>query len=246
MTRTLLLLLICSSTFLFFNSAEAKRFRNSYISFELPEGWNCRSQGVSWICHHGNKLIKKEAQIVIAAKEAGPSDTLKNYMQYLKRPRTTEGYKKGTTVKTRPIHTKQKLIGNKTWVDSLHLSGESEAYYTRYAATAHKDLAIIATFTIHKNAYPYHSAGILQALESLTIVFKKPIVANNASGYKRGGTGKGIIGGPVGTGIGTNLEIGEDLQTRNKSGSKDTLFKILGALMLIGAGIVYYLIKKSR
>lgn len=241
MLRTLLVLSALVSVQLAFNTAEAKRFRNSYISFELPEGWNCRPQGVTWICHHKDKLIKKEAQIVIAAKEKGPSDSLQVYTQYLKTPRTIEGHKKGKSVKTQPIHTKQKLIGNKTWIDSLHLSGESEAYYTRYIATVHKDLAIIATFTIHRNAYPYHSSSIFKAIESLAIVFNKPIVAD---GSRRMGDNRnqGRLGGGIGSGVGTPLAEGDDIATRKKP--KDTIFQIFGALLIIGAGIFYYLLKK--
>ncbi len=241
-----LILLFCLITFFILGTPKqvfAKRFRNSYISFELPKGWTCRLKGVSWFCTHNDKIIKREAQIVIVAKEAGPSDNLKVYSQYLKQPRIIDGYKSGTTAKSKPVHVKVSTIGNKQWVDSLHVSGEAEAYYTRYIGTVHKDLAIMATFTIHRNSYPYHSADILKAIKSITVVFNKSIIANSKSQAGRHGSPTGPLGNQLGSSS-IDLDEGEELSGESSS-SGSTTTTIIGLLLILGA-LVIYLLKKKK
>ena len=57
-------------------TANAKRFRNAYVSFELPPNWNCKLEGSEWVCENDFSAKTKEAIIILTAKEVGPTDTL--------------------------------------------------------------------------------------------------------------------------------------------------------------------------
>ena len=73
------------------NLAHAKRFRNAYVSFELPPNWNCKLEGSEWVCENDFSAKTKEAIIILSAKEVGPTDTLPAYMAHLQTPRTLQG-----------------------------------------------------------------------------------------------------------------------------------------------------------
>src|SRR5882757_6856334 len=68
-------------------TASAKRFRNAYVSFELPPNWNCKLEGAEWVCENDYSKKQKEAIIILTAKEVGPSDSLAAYMSHLQTAR---------------------------------------------------------------------------------------------------------------------------------------------------------------
>ena len=71
---------------------EAKVFRNSYLSFELPDKWDCYLENTAWVCRYAisknclgpnsstptceeQRKKAREAIIILAAKEVGPKDS---------------------------------------------------------------------------------------------------------------------------------------------------------------------------
>ena len=71
---------------LFFSlNAEAKKFANQFVEFELPDSWQCRPEGTEWICQSVQPYKKKEAIIIFASKIKGKTDSLKHYHAYLKK-----------------------------------------------------------------------------------------------------------------------------------------------------------------
>ena len=66
--------------------ANAKIFRNAYISFEMPESWNCNLEQTEWVCRSEQGKEAKEAIIILTAKEVGPTDSLALYEGHLNTP----------------------------------------------------------------------------------------------------------------------------------------------------------------
>ncbi len=156
----------------FGQSANAKRFRNAYVSFELPPNWNCKLEGSEWVCENDFSQKTKEAIIILTAKEVGPSDTLPAYLAHLQTPRTLTG-KGGATTKSQVVHVKERMISNQLWVDGMHLGSEVGPYFTRYLATIKERIAILVTFSAHKQHYTKYSADFIKAVESLKVVATK-------------------------------------------------------------------------
>src|SRR5690242_21056889 len=104
-------------------TAHAKRFRNAYVSFELPPNWNCKLEGSEWVCENDFSQKTKEAIIILTAKEVGPTDTLPAYLAHLQTPRTITG-RGGTTSKSQVINVKERMISSQMWIDGMHLGSE--------------------------------------------------------------------------------------------------------------------------
>lgn len=192
--RSLLLaaLLVCGT-------AHAKRFRNAYVSFELPPNWNCKLEGSEWVCENDFSAKTKEAIIILTAKEVGPTDTLPSYLAHLQTPRTLPG-RGGAPSKSKIIHVKERMIANQLWIDGLHEGSEVGPYFTRYLATIKDRIAILVTFSAHKQHYTKYSGDFIKAVESLRVVATKDTLGD------RGNSGTGspeTIGAPIGQNIPT-------------------------------------------
>lgn len=141
-----------TALFLLPYKSDAKVWKNSYIEFDLPSGWNCYLENTAWICRHtiskkclggksnsadckNQRKRTREAIIILAAKERGPQDNVAAYVKHLKTPRPLVT-KKGKRTQSKVIHLKPKVkINGQPWVDGQHLSSEIPSYYTRYTAS---------------------------------------------------------------------------------------------------------------
>jgi len=68
--------------------SQAKLFKSSYVSFEVPETWVCKAFEQNWVCHDKYQEKKVEALITLTAKIAGDFDKNDNYLNYLKQEKT--------------------------------------------------------------------------------------------------------------------------------------------------------------
>lgn len=171
----LLILLIACGT------AHAKRFRNAYVSFELPPNWNCKLEGSEWVCENDFSGKTKEAIIILTAKEVGPTDTLAAYLAHLQTPRTIVG-RGGTPTKSQVIHVKERMISNQMWIDGMHLGSEVGPYFTRYLATIKDKISILITFSAHKEHFTKYSNDFIKAVESLKVVASKDTLGDRGGG----------------------------------------------------------------
>src|SRR3954470_513057 len=183
-------------------TAHAKRFRNAYVSFELPPNWNCKLEGSEWVCENDFAGKTKEAIVILTAKEVGPTDTLAAYLAHLQTPRTIPG-RGGAPTKSQIIHVKERMIGNQMWIDGMHLGSEVGPYFTRYLATIKDKISILITFSAHKEHFTKYSGDFIKAVESLRVVASKDTLGG-AGGPGSGGdmrqTGGETIGVPTGGG----------------------------------------------
>jgi hypothetical protein len=222
-------LFICST-------AHAKRFRNAYVSFELPPNWNCKLEGSEWVCENDFAQRTKEAIIILTAKEVGPTDTMPAYLAHLQTPRSIPG-RGGQPMKSQIIHVKERMIGNHMWVDGMHLGSEVGPYFTRYLATIKDRISVLVSFSAHKEHYTKYSADFIKAVESLRVVATKDTLGDRAGGPSRSGE---TIGVPIGQNLPSYDNEGLPLEgTRGKGGKYLNL--LLGAILLGAIGTFLYL-----
>ncbi len=181
-TKTFLVLLLSLiGIFLAPQSLLAKNFRNAYVSFDLPDNWQCHLEDTEWICRSQDKKEARQAIIILTAKEVGPADSLKSYENHLKTPKVTAN-RSGQPITSKVKHTKENQVNNHIWIDGLHLSSEVSGYYTRYLATTKGKIAILVTFSAHQRFYTNYTHHFFKAIQSLKVVatnalFAKPNMA---------------------------------------------------------------------
>lgn len=219
---------------------EAAVFRNSYISFELPDHWQCNPDGTEWICRSASKSETKEAIIILTGKEAGPQDTMPYFTERLRRPRTIEG-KGGATLTSQIQYTKPVNINNRTWIDSLHIASELPAFYTRYVVTAEKDdVAVLVTFSCHQSVYTKYVSDFFSAINSLRVI-KGPLPSRMASA----GSGGGILGPNTGE-FSLDPGMGGFDNPQNQKGNSSSSVLLGLGLILLAAGAYLWMKSQKR
>ncbi|WP_157267979.1 hypothetical protein [Azohydromonas aeria] len=142
----------------------AERFENIYLSFNLPDGWKCKQEETEFVCTPPSPTGKNyPAMMIMAAKLAGPDDTLAAYKLHLGQIPPATG--RGTIVKS-PIQTD---IQGVLWIDATLLGSEVENYYTRYMATVKGDVAVLFTFSVHKSRYEDFAGAYTLVTQTLKI-----------------------------------------------------------------------------
>ena len=155
----------------FSSTAKAARFENQFVGFELPAQWQCSLESSEWVCQSTQEAKKKEAIIVIAAKLKGDQDTLEQYLDYLKRPKTFKGAD-GKLISSEVRYTKKTEINQQEWADSLQSDSELAGYVTRYLATTKLDIGVLVTYSILAGKYEEHLPEF-EALVKTLQVFRK-------------------------------------------------------------------------
>jgi hypothetical protein len=221
-----------------FHLSQAKQFKNAYISFEIPERWECQLEATEWVCRSQDTNESKEAIIILTAKEVGPSDSLAIYEGHLKKP-ISATLKTGGTFQSQVVTApQQKQINNLIWIDGFHLSSEIQNYYTRYLATIKDRIAVLVTFSAHKDFYSKYATDLFKAIESLNVIATK----NSMSDPSIQGPGGSL--GAINSGQGGNFPEMEPISPKEKKSSK-LLFLII-ALALGGAGIFLLMKMKKK
>ena len=160
--------------------ARAKTFQNSYVAFEVPDTWTCLQEGVAWTCTPQNPVEAKEAVIVLAAKVAGPEDSLNSFLSFLKAPKKITT-KVGTPMPSQVMYAQNRLLGGQNWIQSQHLSSEIQDYYTLYLATVKDQLAILVSFSAEKNRFQAYNPIFDHAVKTLRIVASNQLLFNKSS-----------------------------------------------------------------
>ena len=228
--------------------SQAKTFRNAYVSFELPDAWNCKLEHTDWVCRSEIEKQSREAIIILTAKEVGPTDSLEQYMNHLAQAQPT-AYKGAGSSVSRVIYKPKKVqVNDQTWVDGLHLGSEVPNYFTRYLATVKDRIAILVTLSAQKDFYTQYSPQFFKAVESLRVIATANINRNEVG--PAGGGSAGVLGNASLPGLiegGGEVGAGqmEAAPTSGGGGSSmlPMLFIGLAVLLAGAAGYIYY---KSR
>lgn len=239
--RTAISLAITLLSILLVSSAEAKTFRNAYISFELPPTWNCNLEQTEWVCRSESSKESKEAIIILTAKEVGVTDSFQLYEQHLNSPITLNLKTGGATESKIVYKSKTVQINDQNWIDGLHLGSEVQNYFTRYLATIKGRIAVLITFSAHKQFYTKYSQDFFKAVMSLRVTETKNLGNASDLGPIRPGSGT------LGPGSFQNA-MPADMANPEESGSKagNKMMLLIVALILAAAGIYIFLKKKKK
>ncbi|MBE8221548.1 MAG: hypothetical protein HAW60_02345 [Bdellovibrionales bacterium] len=222
---------------LFSFNVEAKIFRNSYVSFELKKDWSCKLENTSWVCVNSSKSKgSNTAIIILTAKERGPADSLSLYEAHLKKPVTLK--MKSKTKISKILNASQRKINHHLWIDSLHQGSESLNFWTRYLATTHGRIAVLVTFSSHKNFYTKYSNEFIKSIQSLRLINQK---SKNFRPSELRGRNESL-GAPVAGILSQNINIPDEPVIQKKKSSKG---KILGLLFLLLSGILIWYTKRK-
>ncbi|WP_413293069.1 LPXTG cell wall anchor domain-containing protein [Bdellovibrio sp. HCB185ZH] len=220
-------------------SANAKVFRNAYISFELPDTWKCNLEQTEWVCRSEQTKESKEAIIILTAKEVGPTDSYPLYQAHLDSPISVTFKGGGGTVSKVVYKSKQENINDQMWVDSLHMNSEVPNYFTRYVATIKNKIAILVTFSAHKQYYTKYSQDFFKAIQSLRVIASPTLGNGNNPGQVRPGSET------FGYGSGQGMP-GDMYQEQSTGGKSNKMLMLLGALVLAVLGAVIFIRSKKN
>ncbi len=234
--HSLFLLLLLASTF-----GYAKVFRNNYISFEMPDTWRCNLEQTEWVCRSDSQKESKEAIVILTAKEVGPTDSFPQYKERLNVPFTVSGRGGSATPSKISYKAKEIRINDQTWVDGLHLGSEVPNYFTRYLATIKEKIAVLITFSAHRNYYAKYSQDFFKSVQSLRVIASKNLLSRPDMGNLRPGSdmlGPGIQAGA----IPADLSQVEGMN-QNRGGGNGKKILYLGLALAIGSIGGYFLLK---
>ena len=222
-------------------SAHGVIFRNSYVSFELPNRWACILEQTEYVCRAQTPgQESKEAVIILTAKEAGPADNLAAYEAHLKTPKQVPSLTGVPTMSQVVSPPKITNIANQPWVDGLQLGSEIPNYYTRYMATLKDRIGILVTFSAHKKYYSKYADDFFKAVLSLKVLVTSQSI-NSANASAAGG---GNLGSPINISTDPNMGMNEDAPPEEGSGSGTHLKQSLLALGFVIAAIGLYIYAK--
>lgn len=220
-------------------SAQAKVFRNAYISFEMPDSWKCNLEQTEWVCRSEQTKESKEAIIILTAKEVGPTDTIPLYESHLNAP-ITINLKGGGAAESKIVYkAKNVSINDQLWVDSLHLGSEVPNYFTRYLATIKDKIAILVTFSAHKQFYTKYSQDFFKAVMSLRVIASKNLLSKPELGPIR--PGSETLGAPIGSAMPADM-----MQSEGQEGGSNKGLLLGGALLLAALGAYIFLKKRKK
>lgn len=239
--------LVVSVLFLGFSGlASAKMFRNAYLAFELPEGWNCGLEATEWICRNQETKASKEAIIIFTAKEVGPTDSYSIYEQTINTPRSVADRTGKIQTSSVVMKAKQTKINDQLWVDGMQKGSEIPNYFTRYVATIKEKIAILITFSAHADYFAKYSTDFFKSVMSLRVIASKNLLAQPSGGSGEPNT-SGVWGAASSSPGGLSMN-GETPFGRKKRGSSNNLtyiFIALGAILVL-AGIFFFSKTKRR
>lgn len=221
-------------------NAYAKRFTSQFCEFELPPGWECALEGTEWVCQSTNEERKKEAIIILAAKERGPQDSMMEYEAYLKRNKTFN-LPGGKTQVSEPKDIKLREVNGQKWVDALHLASEVPGFYTQYLATVKESLGIAVTFSVGKDFYDAYRGVFENIISTMRVFVPKKYQQNGEFELKTGD--EQLLGDSVIPDADNRLNIG----VQKKKGNAGTNNPMEDYLIYgIGAAVVAFLLIKAK
>ncbi len=222
--------------------AQAKVFRNAYIAFEMPETWKCNLEQTEWVCRSEMSKESKEAIIILTAKEVGPTDSFPLYENHLNGPISLNLKGGGTALSKVVYKSKNVQINDQPWLDGLHLGSEVPNYFTRYLATIKDKIAILITFSAHKQYYTKYSQDFFKAVMSLRVIAAKNILSRPDLGPIR--PGSETLGAPIGSAMPSDMLGPEEGAKANGGGGKGLFLGL--ALLLAAVGIFLFMRAKKK
>ena len=151
---------------LFSSPLYGKKFKSSYVTFEVGYDWTCKSFGVDWVCHHYLNKGDKPSFMLITAKEGISSDQVNTYVKI---------FNEEQTASLKKIHVKKILVNRHVWVESFFQNSILDNVFSRYTATVCCDktkakIHVLIGFHAHKENYTKYAREFLRAIKSLQLI----------------------------------------------------------------------------
>ena len=229
-----------------FFALSAQTFKNSYVSFDIPETWKCKAFGTNWVCHDKFQEKQVEALITSTAKIASTIDTRDQYLSYLQQEKTWFTSKKEQITSKKLTEAKEVFINKFPWVDSTHKNSEVKSYISRYVGTvccedSSSKLGILIVLSAHQDHYAKYSSIFVQAVNSLRVLDIEKAISKVRAAEAIG----------AGEGMGHYLEgLFEDDQSEGAGEGEAFNLKspqfILLAFVLLATALLYFIIRKKR
>lgn len=221
---------------------EAKVFRNAYVAFELPDTWRCELEHTEWVCRSESSKESREAIIILTAKEVGPTDSFEAYSQHL----NTVQKNATNPAASRVVYpSKQVKINDHVWIDGLHMGSEVNNYFTRYLATLKDKVAILVTYSAHKDFYAKYSPDFFKSIQSLRVIATKNLLASPEGGALR--PGSETLGAPIGAAMPADIVAQEaEIPGGGTGKSEKTKMLFMGIAILIAALGAYIILKMKK
>jgi hypothetical protein len=222
-------------------TAQAKIFRNAYVSFELPESWKCVLEHTEWVCRSIDTVPSKEAIIILTAKEVGPTDSFSLYTSYLEKPLSNGAKTAG--IPSKIIYAPKQIVYNDhPWIDALHLSSEVPNYFTRYLATIKEKIAVLVTFSAHKDHYTKYSNDFFKAVQSLRVIAAKNLLAQPESLRP----GSDLLGSGISKAMPGDMEGSDIIAPPSNGRSSKTKAILFLFAILLTAGALFALLRLKK
>ena len=228
--------------------SQSKLFKCSYVSFEIPETWDCKAFEQHWVCHDKYQEKKVEAFITLTAKIAGEFDKTDNYLAYLKEEKTWVA-QTGEEITSKKMGSEAKYIyPNKfPWVEATHLNSEQPSYISRYVGTvccedSSSQLGMILVLNAHEDLWSKYADIFLKAINSLKLLDIEDAISKVRAGESAKATSQ------MGAYIDGLLQGDSDMKGLNKSSGSflDDSFNLLLLGLALLALITFYIIKKRK
>lgn len=246
LSLALAVLVSVALTLVFPLAAQGTIFRNAYVSFEMPDNWKCNLEQTEWVCRSDDAQQAKEAIIILTAKETGPMDSFDAYLNHLNTPQQVTYRNIGTTTSRIIYPPKRVTVNDQMWIDGLHLGSEVPSYFTRYLATIKNKIAVLVTFSAHRNKYTEYSPAFFKAVQSLRVIATSNLLSNPDMGPVRPSTE--TLGSAISGAMPGDLEGGDGGMGLGGMGGRGSSTKtlLLVLALLLAAGGVYIYLKSRR
>ena len=228
--------------------AQAKLFQNTYVSFEIPESWECKAFGTDWVCHSQLKGKNVEALITSTAKIAGSNDNLGEYKTYLQNPKSWFSMKKEQIVSEKLKEPKKAFINKFPWIDSIHKNSEIKSYISRYVVTVccqntSSKLGILVVLSAHQDHYAKYSADFINTVNSLRVMDIEKAISKVRASQSAGAEGMSSYMDSL---FADDSEA-EGLEGTSSGGLLGLSPLQFGSLALLGlGGLAYFIIKRGK
>lgn len=221
---------------------EAKVFRNAYVAFELPDTWRCDLEHTEWVCRSESSKEAREAVIILTAKEVGPTDSYEAYTQHLSAVQKNSTNPAASRVVYPP---KQVKINDHVWIDGLHMGSEVTNYFTRYLATLKDKIAVLVTYSAHKDFYAKYSPDFFKSIQSLRVIATKNLLGSPEGASLR--PGSETLGAPIGAAMPADIAAQESEIPGGGSGKAEkTKMLFMGIAILVAALGAYIILKMKK
>ena len=143
-----------------------ERFVSSVFEFDLPKDWKCIREGTDTVCRSDGS--PKSAVCILTMKYRGPNDTPEAYTKHLSLPRQSKSGD-GNIVKSEVVRVGRRWIKGYTWTTGLHFQSEVTNYFTEYLAVVTSHVAVLVTFSAHKDFLEKHRAEFETMMSTLRV-----------------------------------------------------------------------------